>query len=86
MIGEAAAIVVPAQESLHVMTAALTDHPERNLCDSLLCYWCRELEKRMNLFAAIESPRFFQRPGLAVHLLALVNRLREADSRLVARA
>lgn len=86
MIGEASAILVPAQESLEVMTSALTDHPERNLCDSLVCYWCRELERRMDLFAAIENPKSFQRHGLAVHVLALINRLREADSPLVARA
>ena len=84
MIGAASAILVPARESLEVMTTALTNNPERNLCDSVLCYWCRELERRMNLFLAIKKPRYFQTRAFAVPL-AVINQLRESDSSLVAR-
>ena len=37
-IGTAPAILVPARESLQVMTAALTSNPERNLCHSTACH------------------------------------------------
>ena len=84
-IGKASAVLVPVPESLQIMTAALRNHPERNLCDKLTCYWCRELERRMNLFDAIESPRFFQSSRSVVLAMALLNRWRQADSVLVAR-
>ena len=83
-IGAASAILVPARESLEVMTTALTNSPERSLCDSVLCYWCRELERRMNLFRAIKRPRYFQTRVFAMPL-AVINQLRESDSPLVAR-
>ena len=83
-VGGASALLVPARESLHIMTAALTNNPERNLCHYLLCYWCRELERRMGLFGAVENPRFFQRNPLAIRLVALLNQVRETDSRIVA--
>ncbi len=73
MVGEASALLVPAKESLHIMTAALRKHPERNLCDHLLCYWCRELERRRDLFDAVAHPRFFQRSALAIRLVAVAN-------------
>ncbi len=85
-IGTAPAILVPARESLQVMTAALTSNPERNLCHSVSCYWCRELERRLELFPVVQHPRYFQKSRLAVRVIALMNYVREADSPLVGRA
>ena len=85
-IGTAPAILVPARESLQVMTAALTSNPERNLCHSVLYYWCRELERRLELFPVVQHPRYFQKSRFAVRVIALMNYVREADSPLVGRA
>ncbi|MGI9239645.1 MAG: AAC(3) family N-acetyltransferase [Verrucomicrobiales bacterium] len=84
-IGEASAILVSVPESIQIMTAALRNNPERNLCDRITCYWCRELERRLDLFDAIESPRYFQSNRPAVGAIACLNRWRQTDSLLVAR-
>ena len=83
MVGVASAILVPARDSLQIMTAALTSHPERNLCDNVLCYWCGELERRMDLFQAVQNPRYFQTQTFAIRLITWMNQIRESDSRVV---
>ena len=85
MVGEASALLVPARESLHIMTTALTNNPERNLCAKVSCYWCREVERRMDLFRAIDNPRYFQRNTFAIGLIRLINHIRKTDNRVVAR-
>ncbi|PVX26459.1 MAG: hypothetical protein CW691_01400, partial [Candidatus Bathyarchaeum sp.] len=57
-------------------TEMLTENPTLTLCEDVSCIWCRELERRMNLFSRIENPKFFQKNGIAVNLTALVNRVR----------
>ena len=84
MVGAASAILVPARDSLQIMTAALTSHPERNLCDNVLCYWCRELERRMDLLQAVQNPRYFQKHAFAIRLITVMNQIRESDTRVVA--
>ena len=83
-LGQASAILVPARQSLQIMTAVLRSHPERNLCDSVLCYWCRELERRLNLFQAVRVPRYFQTHTVVVRLLMFMNQIRETEGRIVA--
>lgn len=77
-IGEADTVLVPAGESLRVMTELLRDAPVRNLCDVWSCLWCRELERRLDLYDAIENPRFFQKHRAVAWLTGLVNRVRLA--------
>lgn len=74
-IGEATAILAQAKELLEDMTNMLKEDPSLNLCDDILCYRCRELERRMNLYNRIKDPRFFQRSRLVMKTLALRNRL-----------
>ncbi|MEM1110316.1 MAG: AAC(3) family N-acetyltransferase [Pseudomonadota bacterium] len=80
-VGQTSAYLMPARESLVSMSALLGAQPELNLCGNVSCYWCRELERRMQLFDRIEKPRYFQRYRPVISLLALVNRLRRGDSR-----
>jgi aminoglycoside 3-N-acetyltransferase len=82
-IGQAKALLVPARESLDIMTHVLKTNPAINLCDDALCLWCREVERRMNLYGSIQNPRYFQKYILGIYLIALINWLRERDSRLV---
>ncbi len=77
-IGEADAVLVQAREGLRVMTEILRDAPVRNLCGVWSCLWCRELERRLDLYGAIKNPRFFQRHRAVAWLTGLVNRVRLA--------
>jgi len=81
-IGEADAVLVPAGESLRVMTELLQEAPARNLCGDWSCLWCRELERRLDLYGAIESPRVFQRYRAVAGMTGLVNRVRLAYARV----
>lgn len=85
VIGQAKAVLVPVREALEVMTNLLRENPAINLCDDVLCFWCRELERRMSLYKNIENPRYFQKYVVAIYLIALMNWLRERDNRVVAR-
>lgn len=81
MIGMARSILVPARETLELMTDVLKNNPTINLCDDILCLWCREVERRMDLYGKIEKPRFFQKNIIIYGILALINKLRLADYR-----
>jgi aminoglycoside N3'-acetyltransferase len=84
-IGMARSITVPVKESLERMYSLLKGDPTINLCDKPLCLWCREIERRLNLYGNIKNPKIFQRNKAVIHLFALINRLRELDNRLTAR-
>lgn len=75
-VGNANAILAPSKEVLDAMTKILKKSPYLNLCDDVSCYWCRELERRMDLYKQIEKPNFFQKNLLFIKTIALINRLR----------
>lgn len=83
-IGMANALLVPAKESLEIMTMKLKTNPEINICDYIFCYWCRELERRMNLYDRISSPRYFQKIIPLRYVLAFINWVRERDNKAIA--
>lgn len=60
-IGFADSILANANELLEAMTEILRKNPQLNLCRDLLCFKCRELERRLNLYSKIENPRLFQK-------------------------
>lgn len=72
-IGEADSIVAPAQEALDIVTKLLKDNPAINLCSDISCLWCRELERRKNLYGDIINPRYFQNIYLVIKIIALIN-------------
>ncbi len=75
-IGQAYSTLVLAKDYLMVMTDVLKNNPELNLCNSISCLWCRELERRMALYEKIRDPKFFQRNYLIIRILAMINLLR----------
>ncbi len=77
-IGDADAVLVPAAEGLEVMTEILRAEPERNLCAAWSCLWCRELERRLDLYGANADPRLFQRNRAVARLSGLINAARLA--------
>jgi aminoglycoside 3-N-acetyltransferase len=75
-IGNAKSILIPAKETLSAMSTLLRDDPTLNLCDKLSCIWCRELERRLDLYEKIENPAFFQRNVLTTKIVAAINKYR----------
>ena len=75
-IGMAHSILAPARKLIDAMTELLRNDPTLNLCDNILCLWCRDFERRMNLYSKIENPRFFQKSIFMIRIIALINRFR----------
>jgi aminoglycoside N3'-acetyltransferase len=75
-VGMARSLLMPARDVLEAMTNMLKKNPALNLCDDISCLWCREVERRLDLYAEIERPAFFQRSRLIRSALALINRFR----------
>jgi aminoglycoside 3-N-acetyltransferase len=78
-VGRARAVVVPARESLDIMTDLLQRNPERYLCDSARCLWCRETERRLHLCDRLSHRRWFQRNSFLRFPLDAYNYLRLKD-------
>lgn len=75
-IGMAYSILAPARELIAAMSEILKKNPTLNLCDDILCLWCRELERRMNLYKKIQNPKYFQKNILIIKIIALINKFR----------
>ena len=60
-IGNADAILAPADKIIETMTAILKEQPALTLCEDSSCFYCRELERRKNLYPKILTPKLFQR-------------------------
>jgi hypothetical protein len=79
------AILVPARESLEILTEALKSDPTLNLCDDMTCLWCRRLEWSMNLYDMIENPRFYQSNPIVRRCMAMINWVRLKEIPLLTR-
>lgn len=75
-IGMAYSILAPAKDLIDAMAEMLKKNPTLTLCDKIGCLWCREAERRMNLYRNIENPKYFQKIGLIIKTIALINRVR----------
>jgi aminoglycoside 3-N-acetyltransferase len=75
-IGMANSILLPANEFLELTTKLLKNDPTLNLCNSIKCIWCRELERRINLYNRIKNPKFFQKNRLAIGTIATISKFR----------
>jgi aminoglycoside 3-N-acetyltransferase len=78
-VGKAKAVVVPARDSLDIMTGLLQRNPERYLCGSARCLWCRETERRLQLCGRLSHKRWFQRNSFLRFPLDAYNHLRLKD-------
>jgi len=85
-IGNARSILVSTKEALDLMTDLLRKDPTQNLCDDIVCIWCRELERKMSLYKNIKNPLLFQKNIILIQLLGLINRHRLRGSRQAARS
>ncbi len=82
-IGLAKSILIPAKKSLEILIKKLKDDPSLNLCDRVTCLWCREVERRLNIYDRIKNPRYFQKYILVRRIIAIINWLRIRESRII---
>ncbi len=75
-IGNAYSMLAPTKDLVDAMAEMLKKNPTLNLCDNIGCLWCREAERRMNLYGKIENPKYFQKIRFIVETIALINRVR----------
>ena len=78
-VGKAKAVVIPARESLDIMTNLLERNPEHYLCDSPWCLWCREIERRLKLCDKVSDKNWFHRNSFLRFPLDAYNYLRVRD-------
>jgi aminoglycoside 3-N-acetyltransferase len=74
-IGMALSIIGPADKIIDSMSMMLKNDPTLNLCDSIYCLHCRELERQLDLYEKIENPRYFQKSMLFRRLISFRNKL-----------
>ena len=63
-IGNAPSIFVPADKLIEALSTLLKEKPELTLCDNCFCLYCRNLERKKNLYPKIENPKIFQKSRL----------------------
>jgi aminoglycoside 3-N-acetyltransferase len=60
-IGKAVSLIAPSKDLMQEMSFILRQDPRLNLCNDILCWECRELERRLNLRVRVNVPLFVQR-------------------------
>ena len=81
-VGNADSMLVDAAGAVERMARSLKDDPRVNLCRRYHCLWCRELERKYNLFDGIDNPAFFQKSGIMRHATFRLNDMRMRNSYL----
>jgi aminoglycoside N3'-acetyltransferase len=74
-VGDAATICAHAREALEYMSSRLKSAPEEFLCNRSACIWCREVERKLNLYPRIRNPAWYQGTGLGRTLVRYRNAL-----------
>ena len=79
-IGEAESMLVDAAGVVGSIAGVLSEDPSLNLCQSFNCLWCRELERRFDLYPRIRNPAIFQRSKLLRKVSFMLNEMRKRNS------
>jgi aminoglycoside 3-N-acetyltransferase len=85
-IGAADSILVSAKDALEATTEMLREDPTLTLCKDVSCIWCREMERRMDLYDRIEDPEIFQINRVVIGILGVINERRLRGSWAAIRA
>lgn len=72
-IGMAYSIIAPVKDLIEEMTKMLKNDPTLNLCDKVYCLWCREAERRLDLYGRIENPKYFQKNPFFIGIISFIN-------------
>ncbi len=78
-VGKAKSVIIPAKESLAIMTNLLEHNPEHYLCESPWCLWCREIERRLRLCDKVDDKKWFHKSSFLRFLLDVYNFFRVRD-------
>jgi aminoglycoside 3-N-acetyltransferase len=84
-LGRAESLVADARGVVDHLSQILRQRPEANLCNDFTCLWCRELERRLDLYGRIAEPRIYQRSRVLRQLTAMANARRMEHSGWAAR-
>lgn len=79
-IGSAESLLVDAGRSLETMAWILREDPAAYLCDRIHCLWCREIERRLDLYGRMVDPEPFQANRTLRSTVRLLNAMRYRDS------
>jgi aminoglycoside 3-N-acetyltransferase len=74
-IGLTTCLIGSAKEIMRETSIILSENPALNLCWDPFCIWCREMERKLDLYKIIKEPKFFQYPFIR-ELVALINKVR----------
>ncbi|MHA2033278.1 MAG: AAC(3) family N-acetyltransferase [Candidatus Kariarchaeaceae archaeon] len=74
-IGMANSIIGNAKKIITETSLILSKNPELNLCNDPACIWCREAERKLDLYDVFVKPKFYQYPFVR-EIIALVNKVR----------
>jgi len=75
-IGMAYSLLGSVESIINVMANMLKENPTLNLCDKIYCVWCREAERKLDIYKRIENPRYFQKSPPLIKAIALINKFR----------
>ena len=75
-VGNAIARLCSAREFIESSSSILLKNPQLTLCKNMMCVWCRETERKLNLYGRIENPRYFQKHLWASEIVARINKFR----------
>ena len=83
-IGNAYSVLAPAKDLLDCMSTELKRNPAVNLCNDIWCLWCREAERKLELYEQIKNPRIFQKNVFLRTAIAKANHIRLKKQHLFA--
>jgi len=75
-IGMAYSILGSAREIIDSIAAMLRQNPTLNLCSDMHCLWCRDFERRMDLYNKVEKRKLYQRSIFVRTILSVINNIR----------
>jgi len=73
-IGNAAAVFASADKLIEALVKILKEEPELSICDDIFCLYCREHERRKNLYQKIKNPKLFQKNWAARKILGVLHK------------
>ena len=79
-VGNADSMLVDAAGVVKSMARRLIDDPRLNLCRRYHCLWCRELERKYDLFDGMDNPAFYQKSGIIRHATFMLSDMRMRNS------
>jgi aminoglycoside 3-N-acetyltransferase len=74
-IGLASSLIGSADKIINSISMILKKDPTLNLCDSIYCIHCREIERKLDLYKNIENQKYFHKIKLLRMLINFRNKL-----------